>query len=323
MKTPAIDISSFDRLNNSEDVYIDLVLCIGDQIDTQILIKCNNNQTLKDIVEAVHTLKYDQPIWKNPCIKSDINWDSLDLDLDLDTSLSKLTSILKHKDNKYFLFLRANIISLKSNDKYIPLCKFNEDIILKSAKPIKSMISEDKSASKYIPIYTRGGDGGNTSIKNAKVCKTDPRIEAIGSVDELQSKLGLFVCTCSDESEASDLILFAKDIQIELYHLMAVIAEYEQPCSSTLDAKSLEDFIDKYTKLLPPLTHFVRPGSLLPEAYLHEARVVCRRAERNIIACSNIDGVVKSYINRLSDALFTAARYYLYIFDKKDEAISS
>ena len=164
-------------------------------------------------------------------------------------------------------------------------------------------------------IYTKTGDDGTTSLfSGGRVPKTHLRVEAYGTVDELNSVLGL--ARAHQPSVQTDDWL--AQVQRQLFHLGADLA-------TPLDAKSewvvrmdadtvrwLEERIDEMTAALPPLTHFILPGGSLVAAQLHVARTVCRRAERLVVALQAHEPVgdhVLVYLNRLSDFLFTLARY--------------
>ena len=164
-------------------------------------------------------------------------------------------------------------------------------------------------------IYTKRGDRGETSLfSGGRVPKHHLRVEAYGTIDELNSLLG--VVRASKPSPQTEGWL--ADIQQQLFHLGADLA-------APLDAKSdwvariepsqvtwLEDTIDRMTAELTPLKHFILPGGTPAAAQLHVARTVCRRAERLMTALQaqdDINEVALAYINRLSDWLFTLARF--------------
>lgn len=164
-------------------------------------------------------------------------------------------------------------------------------------------------------IYTKTGDDGTTSLfSGGRVPKTHLRVEAYGTVDELNSALGM--ARALQPSQQVDGWL--AQAQRQLFHLGADLA-------TPLDAKSawvvrmdadtvvwLEARIDEMTAALPALTSFILPGGSPPAAQLHIARTICRRAERLVVALLEHDAVgdhVLPYLNRLSDFLFTLARY--------------
>ena len=162
-------------------------------------------------------------------------------------------------------------------------------------------------------IYTKTGDNGTTSLfAGGRVRKTHLRVEAYGTVDELNSVIGL----ARAHQPPSDQWL--APIQAQLFHLGADLA-------TPLNAKSdwvvrmdagtiqwLERIIDGCSTELPSLTNFVLPGGTLAAAQLHVARTICRRAERLVVALSDEEDIgdhVLPYLNRLSDVLFTLARW--------------
>ena len=149
-------------------------------------------------------------------------------------------------------------------------------------------------------IYTGGGDRGETSLGDgSRVSKLDPRVVAMGEVDELNSLLGV----------AGGLEL----IQNELFDLGADLsvpfAGNENRLRVTQEAVDrLEREIDKVNRTLPDLKSFVLPGGSERAASLYLARAVCRRAERAVLAVSDTNPLVAVYLNRLSDLLFVLAR---------------
>ncbi len=171
-------------------------------------------------------------------------------------------------------------------------------------------------------IYTRTGDTGQTSLGSGeRVSKADLRIHAYGSVDETNSVLGLVrLHTKLPELQPLDDMLAR--IQNELFDLGADLCvpdrgqklEHEPLRISPTQYERLEREIDGMNEKLAPLRSFVLPGGHAGAAYLHQARTVCRRAERLIVELSAIPGEhvsegAISYVNRLSDFLFVASRW--------------
>lgn len=163
-------------------------------------------------------------------------------------------------------------------------------------------------------IYTKKGDSGNTSLFGGKrVSKSAERIEAYGTVDELNSVVGL-AASYELSSEGSD---YLSNVQEMLFTLGADLAT--PPSSETRidrigerDIRYLEDAIDKLEEELDPLKNFVLPGGSRGGATLHLARTVCRRAERATVACGETDNISDEcikFLNRLSDFFFVLARY--------------
>lgn len=167
-------------------------------------------------------------------------------------------------------------------------------------------------------IYTRKGDKGETSLFGGRrVSKDELRVEAYGTVDELNSALGLAVARLPRELEEWRDSLIA--VQSDLFAVGAILATPKTgaakpehiPELAEARVEALEDWIDKLDEELTPLKAFVLPGGSESAATLHLARSVCRRAERRAVALTNqeeIEPVVIKYLNRLSDFLFTLAR---------------
>ena len=169
-------------------------------------------------------------------------------------------------------------------------------------------------------IYTRTGDKGDTSLASQRrVRKTDPRVEAYGTVDETNACVGLARLHTQGDA-ALDPIL--ERIQNELFDLGADLStpagdlEPGAPALRITEGQvtRLETELDRLNADLTPLSSFVLPGGSACAAALHQARTVCRRAERAAVALADIPGEDVSgpalrYLNRLSDLLFTAARW--------------
>lgn len=164
-------------------------------------------------------------------------------------------------------------------------------------------------------IYTKTGDDGTTSLfSGGRVTKTHLRVEAYGTVDELNSVLG--VARAQQPHARTDDWL--AQMQRQLFNLGADLAtplDAKADWIVRMDAQTvqwLEQVIDDMTAELPPLTNFILPGGTLAAAHIHVARTVCRRAERIVVALQEQEPVgeqVLNYLNRLSDMLFTLARW--------------
>ena len=164
-------------------------------------------------------------------------------------------------------------------------------------------------------IYTRTGDDGTTSLfAGGRVKKDDARVEAYGTVDELNSILGS-VRAISKNAEINEII---QEIQNYLFHLGADLAtpfEVENLKIKRIakeDVEKIERWIDEIDLRLEPLKNFILPGGTLLASFLHLARTVCRRAERRIVYLSErekINTQIIPFVNRLSDLLFVLARY--------------
>jgi len=159
-------------------------------------------------------------------------------------------------------------------------------------------------------IYTKTGDAGTTSlVGGTRVSKAHPRVMAYGDLDELISWLGLIRCE-------TDKDLPLRRIQIHLMNVSAHLANDGRSLKlkplDEAETDFLESEIDRLTALLPPLTAFVLPGEPRAASMAHIARTVCRRAERSavqIVGKTEQDEAAIRYVNRLSDYLFTLARY--------------
>ena len=172
-------------------------------------------------------------------------------------------------------------------------------------------------------VYTRGGDKGETSLVGGKrVPKDSPRIEAYGTIDELNSIAGLARVFNEENLEAGDAHQFLDavlcQVQDELFDLGSELAtppEYFKEgmyCVGEAEIKRLEQWIDQCQADLEPLKSFILPGGGRIGAYLHQCRTVCRRAERDILRLSreeNLNPNVIKYVNRLSDLFFVLARW--------------
>ena len=165
-------------------------------------------------------------------------------------------------------------------------------------------------------IYTRKGDKGETGlIGGTRLSKSALRVEAYGEVDELSAVLGWIMAKLTDETIRAELL----QIQRDLFAVGAQLADpsghveekAEKAGISEGRVRELEGIIDRYDTALSPLRAFILPGGSEGGALLHLARTVCRRAERRMVALSQdvpLSPVLITYINRLSDLLFTLAR---------------
>lgn len=163
-------------------------------------------------------------------------------------------------------------------------------------------------------IYTRSGDDGTTGVFGGeRVSKTDDRIRLLGEIDELNAALGLARLNPGDEPLNRHL----ERLQSCLFDLGAEVAtprDSQYFCESIQQGEidELERDMDRMTDQLPALRNFILPGGTPLAAHLHHARTVCRRCERSAIAASDslqLRPNLPQFLNRLSDWLFTAARY--------------
>ena len=165
-------------------------------------------------------------------------------------------------------------------------------------------------------IYTRTGDNGTTSLVGGKrVSKTDPRLDAYGTIDELNSFIGLMLSTMDSKAENPENIRW---IQQKLFNIGGCLATdtsaFELPESCKVqaqDVERIEHMIDAVQEGLPQQRSFILPGGTQAASYAHVARTVCRRAERLILALpdeAKAPSELLQYVNRLSDYLFVLAR---------------
>lgn len=168
-----------------------------------------------------------------------------------------------------------------------------------------------------VKIYTKTGDRGETGLFGGRrVSKADARVDAYGEVDELGAWLGLVRATGSGLGTELDKIVGV--IQRDLFALGARLADPAgrldgRVAKVELDERSvqqLEAWIDRFDAELPPLRKFILAGGTSTGAMLHLARAVCRRAERRIVSLgvNDVDAVILTYMNRLSDLCFVLAR---------------
>lgn len=163
-------------------------------------------------------------------------------------------------------------------------------------------------------IYTKKGDSGTTGlIGGTRLPKHHIRIESYGTVDELNSYLGLLRDTITNQS----IVDFIVDVQDRLFTIGSQLAVGKEDVSMKLpnihlsDIEKIELKIDEMDATLPPMKHFVLPGGHPTVSHCHIARCICRRAERNIAHLAEnepVEEVILAYINRLSDYLFVLSR---------------
>ena len=176
-------------------------------------------------------------------------------------------------------------------------------------------------------IYTKTGDKGTTSlIYGIRVSKNDARVEAYGTCDEANSMIGLALSYLHGEYFAGkeDLFSVFHKIQTVLFHVGAELATPAgKEVKWTLEEKDLEELektIDSWDASLPSLSNFILPGGHQAGAALHVARTVARRAERQAVELE-VNPLVLSYLNRLSDFLFVAARYVNMHLGSKEQTL--
>jgi cob(I)alamin adenosyltransferase len=173
-------------------------------------------------------------------------------------------------------------------------------------------------------IYTRTGDKGETGLGDgSRRSKNDARVAAMGDIDETNCAVGLALIAVRNASDAADLAIepVLTRVQNDLFDLGADLCLPRQPDEKTgavlrlapSQVQAIERAIDALNERLHPLRSFVLPGGSAAAAALHQARAICRRAERVIVALAAIEGedvgeAALAYVNRLSDYLFVAAR---------------
>jgi cob(I)alamin adenosyltransferase len=172
-------------------------------------------------------------------------------------------------------------------------------------------------------VYTRGGDKGETGLAGGqRVAKDSLRIEAYGTVDELNATIGVARATAeeslAEHAKLAELDAILKRVQHELFNVGSILATLpadvhpRQARVTNTEIAQLESEIDRMNAVLPALRSFVLPGGCRLNAELHVCRTVCRRAERICVTLARdepIDGEIIRYLNRLSDALFVWSRW--------------
>jgi cob(I)alamin adenosyltransferase len=195
---------------------------------------------------------------------------------------------------------------------------------------------------KLTRIYTRTGDDGTTGLVGGqRVRKNAPRIEAYGTIDELSSVVGLARTALAEvgrtrpvqdlararavAAELDGWLAWTQDVLFNLGSDLATLPKDRwegMPLVTPADATALERAIDRAQRDLEPLANFIHPGGAYAGAFLHQARTVCRRAERLLIALRESDeGIsqdVVRYVNRLSDALFVWSRWINWALDQPE-----
>ena len=157
-------------------------------------------------------------------------------------------------------------------------------------------------------IYTRTGDDGTTGLGDgSRVPKDDARVAAFGTVDELNSHIGVLLAS----ELPADIREMLTEIQHALFDVGGELCIPDRTVIESDDVGRLESLLDRLNDVLPPLKDFILPGGTAPAATCHVARAVCRRAERAIVSLVR-DGKANPqtmrYLNRLSDLLFVTAR---------------
>ena len=157
-------------------------------------------------------------------------------------------------------------------------------------------------------IYTRTGDAGTTGLGDGKrVSKNSLRIHSLGDVDELNAVIGVLLC----EELPDDVRTLLIDVQHDLFDLGGEVCIPGMSLITAKQVDKLEQELDRLNDDLEPLKDFILPGGTRPAALTHQARTVCRRAERMLVALTQeeaINDAPRQYLNRLSDLLFVLGR---------------
>ncbi len=157
-------------------------------------------------------------------------------------------------------------------------------------------------------IYTRTGDAGTTGLGNGnRVSKNSLRIHTLGEVDEANAAIGIMLC----EELPDDVRVLLTNVQHDLFDLGGEVCIPGMEMITAKQVEHLEEELDRFNDDLEPLKDFILPGGTRAAALAHQARTVCRRAERMIVALSQEESVnyaPRQYLNRLSDLLFVLGR---------------
>jgi len=167
-----------------------------------------------------------------------------------------------------------------------------------------------------MPIYTKTGDRGKTSLRSGtRVWKDSPRVETYGTIDELNSYLGIIISEIGNKKNTwrknlTDTLVM---IQSDLLYVGSVLSESELVLDQLDEhTKKFESDIDSMTEQLPELSNFILPGGSAIGAHLQYARTLARKAERRVVTLSqkeDVDEALIRYVNRLSDLFFTMGRF--------------
>ena len=157
-------------------------------------------------------------------------------------------------------------------------------------------------------LYTRTGDDGTSGLSGgARIAKNHERIYAMGTVDELNSVIGLLICKLEDD----ELISLFTEIQHDLFNIGGEISMPGHAFIKEEKITGLENKIDQFNESVEPLKEFILPGGSEAASVCHMARAIARRAERDVISLhqkEEVPATTRQYLNRLSDLLFVVAR---------------
>jgi len=176
-----------------------------------------------------------------------------------------------------------------------------------------------------MPIYTRTGDKGTTSLfDKTRVLKSHVRVDTYGTIDELNSNIGLAIVAIKDAKvKSTEVVDELEKIQHDLLVIGSTLANPNAAPVTGLKKRpaDFEKLIDWMTEQMPPLKEFILPGGGRAGSQLHVCRTITRRAERRLVALMQetaVDEHIVIYVNRLSDLFFTMARYLNFIEKKKE-----
>lgn len=176
-----------------------------------------------------------------------------------------------------------------------------------------------------MPIYTRTGDKGKTSLfDGTRVLKSHKRVDTYGTIDELNSMIGAVIAEINDSRVKNrDIVEELVKIQHDLLDVGSTLATPHPMPVEGLEKrpKEFEKMIDDLTKKMPEISFFILPGGGKAGSLLHVCRTITRRAERQLVALmqkEDVDEAIVRYLNRLSDLLFTMARYINQTEKKKE-----
>jgi cob(I)alamin adenosyltransferase len=176
-----------------------------------------------------------------------------------------------------------------------------------------------------MPIYTRTGDKGKTSLfDGTRVLKSHVRVSTYGTIDELNSMVGVAIAEIKDSRlKIKDITGELEKIQHDLFDIGSALATPHPLPVEGLEKrpKEFEKIIDNLTKQMPEIKYFILPGGGKAGSLLHVCRTITRRAERQLVALiqkEDVDQAIVVYLNRLSDLFFTLARYVNYEEKKKE-----
>ncbi|MEM2139036.1 MAG: cob(I)yrinic acid a,c-diamide adenosyltransferase [Candidatus Woesearchaeota archaeon] len=244
-------------------------------------------------------------------------------------------NILEEDNNKKNNKNNDNEYNNEINEKFEDTSKENENEKVNANEIKFNNKEQDKKNTKKsnFKIYTKTGDNGETSLcDGSRTSKDSLRVEAYGSIDEINSFIGICIIKCTHLDIKKQLI----DIQRDLFAIGSNLAFPSDLTQASIKGPSiaekiprindelitkLEKWIDIYDEELPILRHFILTGGNELSALLHYARTICRSSERRIVALKKHEEVHKNivkYVNRLSDYLFTIARVASYRDGKKD-----